>query len=143
MKEQLISLDTAKLAKEKEFNIPTRDFYTDLSWSPTKLYNCTDVGYPTHTSDMDYEHGFGDILLTPTQSLLQKWLREEHGIVLTIAFIRQNSVLDGYEFFYDCSIKIFDTESTIQKDFFPRKGLFKSYEKALEAGLQEALKLIK
>lgn len=57
MKEQLISFETAKLAKEKEFNEKYSDFYID------KRVN-------------------GDLTDLPCvpQSLLQKWLREKHKI---------------------------------------------------------------
>jgi hypothetical protein len=70
-----------------------------------------------------FKNSYGFITAS-TQFLLQKWLREEHNIHIVIpgkwAFIIQteenNSAAHGYDYV--------------------------SYEEALEAGLQEALKLV-
>ena len=61
-------------------------------------------------------------------SLLAKWLREEHNIHL-IAY--KNINIDGYDWCY------------ITTDGITNINSYKTYEEALEAGLQEALKLIK
>ena len=60
-------------------------------------------------------------------SLLSKWLREEHNIHL-IAY--KNINIDGYDWCY------------ITTDGITNINSYKTYEEALEAGLQEALKLI-
>ena len=125
MTEQLISFETAKLAKEKGFNIPT-------------LYGCNEKGelqeYFTYES---YSPGEPEVRITdfikeweyqlPTQSFLQKWLREKHNIHL-IAY--KNINIDGYDWCY------------ITTDGITNINSYKTYEEALEAGLQEALKLI-
>lgn len=112
MEEQLISFETAKLAKE--------------------------VGFPQYREGVYYtkdkEHclvgwGFDNIreYSAPTQSLLQKWLREVHNIdVYCIPWVYENKRV--YDFFIN-----YEGESRA----------YSSYEKALEIGLQEALKLIK
>jgi len=99
MKEELISFETAKLAKRK---------------------------------------GFGDTVDTitlperPTQSLLQKWLRE----------------LDDWSILVYV-VPYFSIEPRKEQCFIWRRGVLISlepentYEEALEKGLQEALKLIK
>ena len=128
MEEELISFETAKLAKEKGFNIPTRNFYADKSWEDEQVYNCGSVGYPEFTNDMGANHGFGDITLIPTQSVLQKWLREEHSIdVLVDKGFLSNKY--SYEVLY-------------KNDMLDSEYVFKTYEEALEKGLYEALKLI-
>ena len=71
LKEQLISFETAKLAKEKGCN----------------LENCTCGGYP--------ECICSDKRIS--QSLLAKWLREKHNIHL-IAY--KNINIDGYDWCY-------------------------------------------
>lgn len=140
MEDALISFETAKLAKEKGLNISTRHFYADESWKSKQIYSCSEVGYPEYTNDMmDNNHGFGDIILIPTQSLLAKWLREVHGI---------NVSSDLWDYLgkkqiptWQYNILKIDPISNFIKSHKPKIGL--KYEEALEIGLQEALKLIK
>lgn len=61
--------------------------------------------------------------IEPTQSLLAKWLRKVHNIHVYPVYIDK-----GYEYYIN----------TTQSD-----GWYETYELALEAGLQEALKQIK
>ena len=66
--------------------------------------------------------------LYPTQSLFQKWLREEHNIIVLVDLF-----LDGYI----CKIKhilIHDHKGNILK--------YNTYEEALEQGLIEGLNRI-
>lgn len=69
MEEKLISLETAKLAKEKGINIQSRDFYMG-----EKLIHCENIHFPL------LEHEY----YAPTQSLLQQYLWEKHNIFITI-----------------------------------------------------------
>ena len=118
MREELITLETAKLAKEKGFD-----------W-------CVLFGYKPDGSRVDYDIEGGyynynqldqENLSAPTQALLQRWLREVHNIdVYCIPWIYENKRV--YDFFVN-----YEGESRA----------YSSYEKALEVGLQEALKLIK
>jgi|TARA_R110000851_G_scaffold47424_1_gene115006 hypothetical protein len=53
MKDELITFDTAKLAKDKGFNIPTRSFYAnwDDGLIPDEtVFSCSNVGYPEFTN---------------------------------------------------------------------------------------------
>lgn len=65
-----------------------------------------------------------------TQSLLQRWLREEHNIHINCMFSNREDI-NGY--FYGI------IESKESEDC----KVYETYEEALEVGLQEALKLIK
>ena len=81
------------------------------------LENCTCGGYP-------------DCICSDkriSQSLLAKWLREENNIHL-IAY--KNINIDGYDWCY------------ITTDGITNINSYKTYEEALEDGLQAALKLI-
>lgn len=125
MEEQLILFDTSKLAKEKGFNIKTLNGYDKdgilLKW---------DGNYPTDFNN----NGYGDFNC-PTQSLLQKWLRETHNIRV---FITQSSA-GGFKY----EIYTWENPNNIGKwdrSFNATSSL--SYEEALEQGLQAALKLI-
>lgn len=117
MKEELISFETAKLANSKGFKF-------DYNLVNTLYYRRSDkilIDKSYHSPD-DYA--------APTQSLLQKWLREVHNIHVT-PYISDISVD-----IYGCSIKWHDNA---YKEQFVKGNI---YEKALEVGLKEALKLI-
>ena len=126
MEDTRITFETAKLAKEKGFpqepnklKIPyynyKGEFKGDVSdWRIRKYLRGED------TSDIEF-------VSAPTQSLLTKWLREEHNIHL-IAY--KNINIDGYDWCY------------ITTDGITNINSYKTYEEAYEIGLQEALKLI-
>ena len=141
MEDTRITFETAKLAKEKGFNEREHYFYKVKSENDIELYGCTKkqlVGFkgytPIYHKVRDYHTNKEKLnaklyrCSAPTQSLLAKWLREEHNIHL-IAY--KNINIDGY---YWCFITT---------DGITNINSYKTYEEALEAGLQEALKLIK
>lgn len=109
MKEQIIEYETAKLAKEKGFNIES-------------LYTNEDL--PSIENIKEY-------YLAPTQSLLQKWLREVHIInCFVIPYITLEDVKYCYIIFNNKEEQLYNED-------------FKTYEEALEKGLQLGLQLIK
>lgn len=86
---------------------------------------------PELRSDIQKVYGIG--MGVPTQSLVQKWLRDDHNIWVTISFgykieweVRE--VTDGY---------VWNMDKPTESD-----GLCDTYEDALEQGLQTALKLL-
>jgi hypothetical protein len=156
MQEQLISFETAKVAKEKGYNIEGQTVF-DLK-NDNKIINFKDnaiqefindaeTGYRDkalyylkdgiNVTDDNTDEGY--FLLAPTQSLLQKWLREVHDILMNIIY-------DGNDEVFRVEI-IKQNKDRTRIVFFIEKGNyrveFNTYEEALEAGLQEALKLIK
>lgn len=120
MKDKLISFSTAKLAKEKGFNVKCDNHY----------------GYcPNHGDGADWYFNVGEpgvkFISVPTQSLLQKWLREVHSIHInigTIAFNRGINKMPNYGY---C---ISSTKNHNKK--------ITNYEKVLEKALKQALKFI-
>jgi hypothetical protein len=133
MKEQLISYQTAKLANLKGFdpNVKLRKntHYSDLTESLDPL----GVG-----GAVVVHHYYA-----ATQSLLQKWLRETHNIYVDSY---HDLTADGKNIQYYTSWGFLQ-----QKDANGNKNVngwydeyydWKTYEEALEFGLQEALKLI-
>ena len=112
MEEVKILHETAKLAKEKGFNIGNDN---------SESYN--EDGSVTKAGNQNYD----EICYRVTQSLLQKWLREEHGIILEVKYLVKPNVW-------------IPLLPLIEDIFFFDGG---TYEQALEEGLQEALKLIK
>lgn len=119
LKEKLISFETAKLAKEKGFHISSRgEGMGKRVFINGELVN-------TIFSSKDYIHA-------PTQSLLQKWLREVHEISIKI---------DDY--YTDSRVRFDYNVCQLGSQEDNPVGIFETYEEALEIGLQEALKLIK
>lgn len=146
MKEQLISFETAKLAKEKGF-----DWGTDCLYTPKKeLLSGRDYDYnglyQWNKEPYIYIDNIGEvhnILSAPTQSLLQKWLREIYEIYIEI------EITDNTKYFYfkyilvtskDRDYNDLDMIDSAKRHWNNER--FKTYEEALEKGLQEALKLI-
>lgn len=119
MREQLISFETAKLAKEKGF------FYKGMMYRKGGTLS-DGKGFMSNL----------DLYSAPTQSLLQKWLREKHKIH---CLADCNAV--GWAWFIETTegthIKSGDYKAPI-----PESGRWETYEEALEAGLKEALNLI-
>ena len=116
MENQLISYKTAVLAKELGFNESCINFYTSNSHE-IKQINLKGL------SNSDF------ILFcsAPTQSLLQRWLREKHNIRVFVSESFHNS--EKYDaHIYDSGLN-FSTHKT--------------YEEALENGLYKGLLLIK
>ena len=115
----LISFETAKLAKEKGFIIPTLCYfrYDEKQCKGDLLDWNEDVGFYSR----------------PTQSLLQKWLRDTHNIYLIVipSYTDDNLLKSKYYFEISHIRKL--------KQFH---GDFKTYEEALEEGLKTALNLL-
>ena len=115
MKEELITFETAKLAKEKGFERAIKN---------TPRYEAD--GTISTSGFWDYN------LAAPTQSLLQRWLRENMNI---------NVLVVNYYDKFSCVMK---TTNDHHRDGYSIKSILTdTYEKALEAGLLEALKMIK
>ena len=136
IEESYVSFDTARMLKEAGFDVPCRDFFTiegDGNVVITEARSCRE-----HNS---FE---GCFISCPTQALAARWLREVYGLHVMISP------------YYDCSVdaegEIVDKQmhwgymilyaetGNLAEDNDER---FNNYEQALEAGLQETLKLIK
>ena len=73
MEEQLVSFKTAKLAKEKGFNEGSYHLYT---YPNNELKSFQALNYNAEQDGLQYE--------APTQSLLQKFIRETRGVHIEI-----------------------------------------------------------
>lgn len=124
MKEQLITFETAKLAKEKGFNEMCN--YAHSEDDKGIIDKDKNHKYLFRNDSMSDE--VSGYISAPTQSLLQKWLREKYNIHIHIM-----KAFEADWFFLN--VNGYDTD-------YNEKSI-KTYEKALEKGLQEALKLIK
>ena len=109
MEDTLITFETAKLAKEKGFEFK-------VVWEYI-------LGFKNNHERDKY---------LPTQSLLQKWLREKHNIIVLVDY----EGIDGYYYKYYYYINEVKKYNASDKNYI-------TFEEAYEIGLQEALKLIK
>jgi hypothetical protein len=149
MKDLLITFKTAKLAKEKGFNLRIQKFYlhkgvkdVDLKKHPVPKLNSVD-------NELRYSNWNNRASRTsaPTQSLLQRWLREVHKLFINIGIFKES---DEEPIVYDYAITDLNIPYDINEEeiFLKDYGIekerdFKTYEEALEKGLQETLKLLK
>lgn len=118
MKEEIVKYATAKLAKEKGFDIECSIYYAENG----KLY--TRLGLSAEGIKV------AKTVKAPTQSLLQRWLREIYNIDLWFG------ELDSPNKYH---VEDIVRRNTVIGSVF---GGSKSYEEALERGLVEALNLI-
>ena len=121
--EQLISLETAKLAKEK--GLKSDEIVHDWCYINDTLHTTINM------SEYLYQQKkINNYLPAITQSLLQKWLREKNNIDIEIR--TYYSKHKYYFLLYKNNLPI-NLEKEIKYD---------SYEDALEDALQEAINLI-
>ena len=131
MREKYITIETAKLAAEKGFNIETRnsDYMVDGNYTGEvgSCISCTEY------------------VPCPNQALLQKWLREVHQIYVDVD-IDQTTYP---KFCYMISRFIGNPTDLAAEEWGWQNhpngvdwGLHRKWEDAFEEGLFEALKLI-
>lgn len=121
-KEDYVSLQVAKLLKEKGFNEICSAAYSIEDENINPLFYGTFQNYGD-----GYVAGH---IAAPTLYEAANWLRENYNIHVTIDF--DESQLWGYSI-QECN----DKDSFITND-----SLFNSYEEALDAGIIKALKMI-
>lgn len=126
MKNKLVKFGTAKLLKEKRFDVPTYDYYDSKGshkiWPERMNANTTTSLYTI-----------------PTQSLVQGWLRVLHKLHISI-----NPIVSGG---FDGDIKwdfeiINIGEATLLSEI-SSEMIFDTYEQAFEAAIIECLNKIK
>ena len=120
IEESYVSFDTARMLKEVGFRELTKTHYSNRG-------QVWETALPA-----DYNDDFNcNTCNRPTQALAARWLREAHNILIIL-----NPTLDGW------MLDLFDLKKhsyiLCNQDTFTN-----SYEASLEAGLLEAIKLIK
>ena len=129
MTEEFVTLETAELLKEKGFKEDVFTFYE---------VDCVE-GDMILSETYDESENFNeknDCLSAPTQSLAQKWLRETKNIHICVY-----NCACGYGYEISKADNGTHMASSVYKGTNDGEE-WDSYEEALEAGLQEALKLI-
>jgi hypothetical protein len=164
MEEQLISFETAVLAKEKGFTMFKENFKSTLvdsrnydvqRYSFYRVINneqTINLNVGTNSSTInglwesynDENFVIQKNYFAPTQTLLQKWLREVYGIHIQ-PFYHPNTI-STREIKPEVEIVRVFAKDGITKSILPpslRNEEFDTYEQAFEEGLLAALKLIK
>ena len=134
MEDTRVTFETAKLAKEKGFDALCYDAFN----SKGNLYS---NGWCEYLYDNKVEIPFrsgvleSKDVLAPTQSILAKWLREEHNIHIVISNNNYNKLLNW-------SFDLHKLPVGIIQMWKRGDDTYNTFEEAYEVGLQEALKLI-
>lgn len=135
MNDQLITLKTAKSAKGIGFNQRTKYVWIDQPDFGTK---CRKINISLDITPYEYN--------CPTQSLLQKYLREKHGYhIVIIPTITSNWTFKIVKVISEADNDYISGIKSVS-DMPPYKEVngydYSTYEDALEEGLYEALKLL-
>lgn len=159
MEDALVSFETAKLAFKagfrgligKGYKHPAGHYYNhfgDIDGdSSMELAEFLNLKKTSLSDDELYENNKFKLISAPTQSLLQKWLREKHNIhvipkindSLSKRFDeRSNIEFRQWKWYIYTNIN----DKDFIYEFFNSKVNYDTYEEALETALQEALKLI-
>lgn len=155
--DQIISWETAKLAKEKGFNIPVSRYYRDEKLIVNfEDSGCNEESYYFDADSLNENWNDGrvvnkdnnscwgctkpsymNVYSASTQALLQRWLREVHNLHIQICI---GTTIDKPTKCWVYYIQN-DKGRTIQWNTNSDE-VFNSYEEALEQGLINALNLI-
>lgn len=135
MEDALIGFEVAKLAKEKGFDEDTYECYSKDKY----LIDCSSDEHVSFKYDLKCRAP-ENCYSAPTQSLLQRWLREEHGLIISIVptFTYALTTNVGYYAHIEKVNKETNSLNYLYLDIY----FSATYEESLERGLLEALKLI-
>lgn len=143
MSEELITFETAKVAKEKKFNEPCVNGFSSIG-VPHELNlafeNCvtnTEIDEATNEGYYLWE-GY----TRPTQTILHKWLRENFKINISMDFKPNINKWDYRVYDMTLNGKMNCIDYIRYYKAHPNRR-FDTFEEALESGLLEALILIK
>lgn len=132
IKDELVTYEVAKLAREKGFNEGCLYHYsTNSELHANYNYNCDGVGLSDLRYDNDTLWYPNSEVVAPSQSLLQRWLREEKGYYVYPFFDN-----DSERWTWVCRERTGNMWIPLV-DFEVRH--FATYEPALEDGLKYVL----
>lgn len=138
MTEQLISYETAQLAKRAGFDLETRYYYEYKRWGERPIAS---FGPMNHNNSRRWDNDKcqyveSDIRQSaPTLDLVQKWLREQHGLYTL-------PTIDLQIPHWLCNHYFVNKEGEFTQIFLGTTMQWPSYESALEDGLKYALNFV-
>ncbi len=131
--ESLITFETAKLAREKGFNFPkVYPYREEFVYDKSELIKIVIGNYQS----MALKIVDGITYNAPTQSVLQKWIRENHKIHIEIHPDNYDEVDNEWRF---CLLKLRPDIKFVETTEFM---IYRTYEKAMEEALKMALNYI-
>lgn len=127
--EENCTYEVATLAKKKGFNVPTRTVKVEkIEGTEKEVWNEEECRYITQWETRSVR--------IPTQSLLQRWLREEKGVCISVeaypTYATKNNILYSWAIKYRSSGHSMECQQSFDT--------FSTYEKALEEALEFTLK---
>lgn len=155
MENTLINFETAKLAKElgfdrKSWSEHMQTYFSHGVWY-AYLYPFSDEFYYSETYKKTKDIGFAlheaspiplyePFYICPTQSLLQKWLREYHQRHISITYKEvEGKKIEGINSVY-FDIEVYWLQGGDAWKEYKFESFSDNYEECLEKGLQEVLK---
>ena len=143
MEDEIVSFETAMLLKEKGFNEPCSYYYEDNELYKLYHYQGDGTGFSRNNSPINDRLSCEEMQCTaPTQSLAQKWLREDRECYMFVVPSLQEGNIIYYVHIIRYSNKIYLGHNLILKDSNASTMTFTSYKDALEEGLINCLKSI-
>ena len=142
MEDEIVSLETAMLLKEKGFNEPCSYYYEDDDLYKLGYCHGDGTGFVRNNSPINEKISCEEMqCTTPTQSLAQKWLRETRNVTFNA-----NPHSNDGKIIYVVTIKVISSNKyvdfNVMMDTSNKAIMFKTYEDAIEAGLKYCLKSI-
>ena len=142
MKDEIITIKTARLLKEKGFDIAGVNVYTEYhkthkSDNPSFAMKKGEIEFDSSFYFINNHHGCDysnknyTMYSAPTQSLVQRWIREKHNLIILVGFYDTD---DENNYFYS----LIGHPRELQEDEY-----YKTYEEAMEIGLYRVLSEIK
>jgi hypothetical protein len=135
MEEQLIGFETAKLANEQGFDFHCNGFRYHIVTKKLTYFGNDDGAGGEYMNSREF-------IVAPTQSLIQKWLREVHKLEVLVycnafGWMWELNKAFSKDSFSGCTF-IKWSENSGPND----SAQWDTYEEALEEGLKEALNII-
>ena len=142
MEDEIVSFETAMLLKEKGFNEPCSFYYEDNELYKLAYYHGDGTGFARNNSPINDRLLCEEMQCTaPTQSLAQKWLREDRNITFNA-----NPHSNDGKIIYVITIKVISSNKyvdfNVMMDNSNKATMFDTYEDAIEEGLKYCLKTI-
>lgn len=115
--EEICTYELCKLAKEKGFNNKCYHYYQNGALESDECFN-------------RYNKGVESVCSAPTQSLLQRWLREEKGVNMQVIW------MEPYNRYY---WSLWINDEFMVSEYIDPEQAYSNYELALEDALKYAL----
>ena len=132
IEESYVSFDTAKMLKGAGFEEKVKSCFMYDKYADKDEYEFEDGYAIVRKALFDNYNCYENAISRPTQALVAKWLREKHNLHVWCELTQY-----GGWFYCIDKIKPYEQYAVVSE------ADFSSFEAALEAGLQEAIKLIK